>query len=235
MNGTKIVRIAAKHVGEAYILGALAPKNNAKWAGPWDCAEFVSWCLFQSAGVLYGCENNNADPASADAYTGYWQRDADAIGKKINVETAARTPGAAVLRLPSQNGYGHIVLSDGKGGTIEAHSSKKGVCRSTLDGRRWDTGILVPGIEYTEKPREIVVVPERHVLRVTSPRIENKTVRLVQKKLRERGFNPGATDGIFGPKTAAAVTGFQLSKRLLPDGEVGPVTAAALGISLADL
>ncbi len=232
MNGSDILRIAAKHIGEPYILGALAPKNNAKWKGPWDCAEFASWCVFQAAGILYGCEKNDADPAVADSYTGYWQRDADSLGKKISVEVAARTPGAAILRAPSPNAYGHIVFSDGKGGTIEAHSSKKGVCRSTLDGRRWDTGILVNGIAYEERPSEVVIEPEGIIFRITSPLMKRKAIRLVQQELKKRGFDPGGLDSVYGSKTAAAVTAFQLSKKLLPDGEVGPVTARALGVVL---
>lgn len=37
-------------------------------------------------------------------------------------------------------------------------------------------------------------------------------------------------DGVFGPKTEQAVIKFQKSKQLLPDGIVGPMTWAALGV-----
>jgi hypothetical protein len=47
----------------------LVPKNNANWHGPWDCAEFMSWIVFQGAGILYGCVDDNANPASVEAYT----------------------------------------------------------------------------------------------------------------------------------------------------------------------
>jgi len=232
MNGKKIIQIAGRYVGEDYILGTLVPKDNAKWKGPWDCAEFVSWCVFQASGILYGCENDQDKPSTANAYTGYWQRDAEKQGIKISIESAARTPGAAILRFPQPNAYGHIVLSDGKGGTIEAHSSKKGVIKSTVDGRRWDAGILVPGIEYEEQQGDGNVEEPSIIFRVVSPSISDKKVRLIQKELRTRGFDPGKLDGVYGPQTAAAVTAFQLSKKLLPDGEVGPVTAAALGLTL---
>jgi putative chitinase len=55
-------------------------------------------------------------------------------------------------------------------------------------------------------------------------------VARLQDVLRMRGFNPGATDGIFGGGTQAAVIAFQRSEGLLPDGIVGARTAAALGL-----
>lgn len=65
--------------------------------------------------------------------------------------------GLAVLRGPGPSGIGHIVLSDGMAGTVEAHSSADGVIQSKLAGRRWDMGILIPEINY--QPLNPVTVP----------------------------------------------------------------------------
>lgn len=51
----------------------------------------------------------------------------------------------------------------------------------------------------------------------------------LQYILQLRGFAPGAIDGDFGPKTAAAVIRFQKSKNLVQDGIVGPKTWTAMG------
>lgn len=229
--GNDLLVIAAPHVGEQYILGAHAPKNNANWRGPWDCAEFVSWCVFQAGEMLYGCHSNTAPPASADAYTGYWKRDAGTLGRKISVAEAARTPGAAILRVPQPGANGHVALSDGEGGTIEAMSASQGVRRHVVANRRWDMGILVPGISYESSGGGTHTNPTR-IFRLTSPFMRGDKVREIQTALKAAGIDPGPIDGIFGPKTEAAALGFQLAKGLVADGEVGPETAGALGIEL---
>jgi hypothetical protein len=53
-------------------------------------------------------------------------------------------------------------------------------------------------------------------------------VRSLQNKLRSAGFNPGRTDGIFGPRTERALRGYQRSMGLQADGIAGRRTNAAL-------
>jgi len=230
--GAAILQIALQHVGEKYILGIQVPKDNSNWKGPWDCAEFVSWSVFQAAGKLYGCDKDGGNPASADAFTGYWQRDSVNLGSIISLDEAARTPGAAVLRFPQVGASGHIVLSDGLGGTVEAHSPADGVIRSALAERRWDTAILVPGVMYSQGSAVALPLPSAIIYRLAQPMMTGDKVKAIQQALIGKGFAPGSPDGEFGPHTSAAVVAFQLSQGLTPDGEVGPQTAKALGIAL---
>jgi putative peptidoglycan binding protein len=232
--GRDILQLARGHLGERYVFGSIAPKNNPRWKGPWDCAELASWLVYQVSGELYGCLDNTSDPALADAWTGSWLRDAHSIGKAVSIGEAARTAGAAVLR--HSGAGGHIVISDGRGGTIEAHSTRRGVIKQSLSNRRWDTGVLVPGIVYSHRPGgPEVAEPTVVVFRLTEPWMEGAAVLEIQRALRAAGFDPGPLDGVFGPMTAAAVRSYQAARGLVPDGEVGPSTAKSLGVSLPRL
>ena len=56
-------------------------------------------------------------------------------------------------------------------------------------------------------------------------------VRALQQRLNELGAAPPlAVDGAFGERTHAAVVAFQTARGLAPDGVVGPLTRAALGL-----
>lgn len=225
--GFDLINLANQHLKETYILGAKVPMNNPNWRGPWDCAEFVSWCVYQLIGKLYGCHGNNEDPAHTEAYTGWWGRDAGTVLKRITVKEATNTPGAILLRLPHPGMIGHVVISDGKGGTVEAHGHADGVVNLEVAGRRWDMGILIPELQYNVAGN-INIAPPSGIYRLASPFMRGPEVLRIQQQLKAHGIDPGELDGEFGPKTAAAVYSFQARQGLLADGEVGPLTSAAL-------
>jgi len=224
---------ACRHLHEPYVLGASVPKNDANWKGPWDCAEFVSWLVYQEAGFLFGCTDDHANPAVADAYTGAWQRDSDTKGRRVGVETAAGIKGAVLLRYPpgTKKGTGHIVLADGQGGTVEAHSHIDGVIRGKVDDRWWDTGILVPGITYDESAPSYPWHPPATIYRLGGSAMNGAYVRQIQAVLAARSFYQGQDTGSFDQATADAVAAFQAANGLVPDGAVGPQTANALGLN----
>lgn len=230
--GAGMVEKARQHIGERYV-NVQVPKNNPDWKGPWDCAEFMSWLVYQEGGFLYGCVDNSANPATVEAYTGAWVTDSDKRGQRIAVEQAAATVGGIVLRFPPSPGkMGHIAICDGTGKTIEAKGSAYGVVQDVVHGRRWDTGVLVPGIYYEVSGSGITVQPAPTIFSTRTPYQNRETVRRIQETLMALGFNPGPIDGIYGNKTAAAVAAFQTARGLVIDGEVGPQTAAALGIQI---
>jgi len=231
--GIDLYNILTPHVGEVYLLGALVPKDNPNWRGPWDCAETIAWGIYQLTGKLYGCANNNGKPSTADAYTGFLDRDARKMGIIITVDQANRTPGAILLRVAADGQVGHAVVCDGKGGTIEAHSRKTGFIKSVVTGRRWSYGILVPWIEYEESAAPFKTVPPvSTIYRFKTPIMEGPVVVAIQTKLKALRFYKMAVDGKFGRGTFEAVRAYQDTNELNPDGEVGPKTAALLNIQI---
>jgi N-acetylmuramoyl-L-alanine amidase len=228
--GKELFEIIAAHVGEQYSFGAIAPKNQRDYVGPWDCAEIGSWGVYQLTNRLYGCYNNAGNPAGADAYSGYWIRDAKSIGTIISIEKAAKIPGAALLREEGNGIPGHVAFSSGEGDrTAEAHSTKTGVIFSHISGRRWDFAVLVPWIFYDD-PGIVtdgeIDGPHSTIYRYKHPLMQGKEIKVIQRALQI------PDDGIFGQGTFNAVRAFQLKKGLNPDGEVGPKTIKALGIDL---
>lgn len=225
--GDAIVALAKTLIGDRYVFGARVPMANAQWRGPWDCAEFVSWSVYQATGILFGVEPRH-NPVHADAFTGYWADQARAALAMIPVEQAARIAGACVLRIPQSGRVGHIVLSDGAGGTVEAHSSATGVIAHTLSGRRWDCGILVPGVHYCVAEDVVALTPPEPMLRYTVPMMHGKRIKALQTCLNTLGFAVGNVDGVFGPQMESAVQAFQEQAGLVADGEVGKATRKAL-------
>jgi len=225
-----VIRLADDHRGEVYFFGARAPLDSAGWKGPWDCAEFVSWVAFQTTGLVLGCVDNERNPSLANPYSGAWARDAAQSPRPIGIGQARATPAAVLVRKPGTNGIGHVAFSRGDGSTIEAHSAARGVTNDRVDGRRWDLAMLLPLVDYPPLSDEVYVPPSGIVLRLTSPPMRGTLVERVQQALADKGYDPGAVDGIFGPHTDAAVRAFQLVERLAADGEVGPRTMEALGL-----
>ncbi len=143
-DGQKILDLAVKHLGEAYVLGSVAPLNNGAYKGPWDCSEFATWCIYQISGKKVGYREGGGG-----AFTGYWQEDIATKCIVISKRDAKRTEGAILLKFPEDGKVGHIAFSDGNGRTVEAMNSKNGVTRGNVGPfRGWDVFLLVKGLTY---------------------------------------------------------------------------------------
>lgn len=57
--------------------------------------------------------------------------------------------------------------------------------------------------------------------------MDNYTLK-IQKALKAKGYNPGPSDGIMGPKTSRAIIAFKVDNGLRARDLVGPITAAIL-------
>lgn len=236
MTGKEIYDLAVTRVGCKYRLGAIVAKNDPNYFKEFDCAELCSWTVFQLGKFLYGCDTYDVSKAAkADAYTGYWYRDAKLKGIMIPVKQAIGTKGAILLRVGVDGTTGHILISDGKGGTVEAYSTKYGVIMSVTDNRRFDYGILLPGFTYDEARTDYVSEkPKGIVYRYTQPMMpKSDVVKRIQAALILAGYPiKGGPDGLFGRATENAVYDFQKNKGLTPDGEVYTATAAELKVKL---
>jgi hypothetical protein len=231
--GQEIVQTARKHKNEKYVLGSKAPLANKDWKGPWDCAEFVSWCAYQAYQIIYAVRP--ANPVSGESYSGWWFDDGKKVGIDIPVEQAIATEGAILVRKPNYSPnlkIGHVAISLGDGGTIEAKDKANGVLEvKGASNRPWSLGILLPGVKYKAGAAGAQSYKEpANLLYLDSPYMRGAKVKALQQALVAKGVFPGKVDSIFGPLTSAAVVSFQALEGLVPDGMVGDETRTALGL-----
>lgn len=94
------------------------------------------------------------------------------------------------------------------------------------------------------EPANVVQFPRRPKMglgliitefRIVSPGATGEYVKQLQQQLHAWGFTPGAFDGIYGPKTKAAVTELQKVLRVTADGIFGPNTVTAVTSDLSQL
>lgn len=91
-----------------------------------------------------------------------------------------------------------------------------------LDAGRPDTG----GTPLPPAPVPGPVVPEARPM--VRPGASGAAVVEMQDKLRAHGFDPGVSDGVYGPNTGRALVGFQAARGVVADGVCGPITWALL-------
>jgi hypothetical protein len=136
--GRELAKLLLTRIGQVYYFGAAVPKENFNWVGPWDCAEFVAWGIYQVSGRLVGCRAASAPNGIryANAYTGYFEQDLPGVAIEITAEEAADTLGAIALRSPHSHRTGHIAVSRGAGRSIEAYDTHHGVISTDFLGKR---------------------------------------------------------------------------------------------------
>jgi peptidoglycan hydrolase-like protein with peptidoglycan-binding domain len=152
-----------------------------------------------------------------------------APGKPASSTLREGDEGPAVRSLQQQLGrHGHDVAVDGRFGPAT---------RAALERFQRDRGLVVDGVagEKTfgalgDAPR---LDPRAAALRelpadtLLRPGARGEAVRRLQQRLNDHGAGV-VVDGVYGAKTAAAVTGFQAKHGLAQDGVAGPKTLGAL-------
>jgi len=87
-----------------------------------------------------------------------------------------------------------------------------------------------PGTGYAARRSALVRALQRDLARAGySSRDGSSRVRALQRRLAQAGYAPGPIDGLYGPRTQEAVSGFQAAHGLAVDGIAGAQTFAELG------
>lgn len=64
----------------------------------------------------------------------------------------------------------------------------------------------------------------------TTPSARREHVKATQQALKDKGHDPGAVDGVMGPKTQAALKDFQSKEGLKASGQLDAETMSKLGV-----
>lgn len=94
-----------------------------------------------------------------------------------------------------------------------------------------DRGLGVDGIVGPDTWRVLYEAGYRlgdRILHLRRPMLRGDDVGELQSRLNNLGFEAGKPDGIYGPETADAVSGFQRDRGLLEDGMAGPEVVTEL-------
>ena len=100
---------------------------------------------------------------------------------------------------------------------VIAFQGSIGITADGIVGR--STKAALAGAEHDDTSSSVLSVGAR-----------GDSVRTLQTALKDKGFDPGPADGVFGPMTLGAVLSFQKYQKLWVDGLVGPRTKASLGM-----
>jgi N-acetylmuramoyl-L-alanine amidase len=103
------------------------------------------------------------------------------------------------------------VFGEGTGAAVMAFQRAKGLDGDGIVGPDTWRALYEAGYRLGDR-----------ILFMRRPMIRGEDVAELQSRLNSLGFDSGKVDGIYGPKTEAAVTDFQANRYLAEDGRVGP-------------
>jgi peptidoglycan hydrolase-like protein with peptidoglycan-binding domain len=233
--------INAKNAGWGYVFGGQGQIYTKALAAKWAAARksgrgydyYVVQCSRWYGKTIVDCSGLIIQ-AYRSQIPNYGDKTANTIYSKSvqkgKLSTIPEIPGLCVWR------NGHIGVYIGNGKVIESGGTNIGVVLSKLtapaSNKKWTNWGKMADVDYSNTS----IPPEPDApsawlgryLKLTAPYLNGDDVAQVQLALKDKGFDPGTIDGVFGPYTERAVKAFQKAKNLEVDGIVGEKTTAAL-------
>ncbi len=114
------------------------------------------------------------------------------------------------------------------GRTREGHREFMSLIKQDLRYQLNDRYIFYTTVIYGQ---DLMKIPGGSLSQLLQDGSSGPIVKQLQQRLKDKGFNPGSIDGVFGLGTKEAVRAFQKTNGLKPDGVVGQQTWKALGLS----
>lgn len=125
---------------------------------------------------------------------------------------------------------GHVGYAIGNNQVIEARGTAYGVVQTDLFKREWKK-VARPDW-WSDLENKPVLKRE---LKLTDPCMRGDDVKEAQELLKEKGYDPGTIDGVFGKKTEQASKDFKRDNGLKYEtGTIGKKTAEKLGFIWED-
>lgn len=233
----KLLFIARGEIGVKEFPASSNNTKYGKWYGwngvPW-CGIFVSYCYYRSGSPLPPIQSSLGfaycpfavkyykrehryyqTPEPGDMMFFDWGKD----GVVDHVGIVESVAGNIITTIEGNTGNS----SENNGGQV--------MRRQRQLGAKYVHGFARPELKtvktaVTASDKIKIPYPNQHYF-LTSPWMRDNWVKTIQTALVSNAYKLD-TDGIFGPDTARAVTGFQLQKGLEPDGIVGRHTWNAL-------
>lgn len=243
-----VTRGVVLHIAEGYYQGTIAWQLNPKaevsshfiLGRGGECGQMVdtadkAWAQRAGNSEWLSIECEGFTPSNPLHRDGWERLTSQQIENAARILARAHTDYGVPLQLasgPADRGLGYHSM----GGTAWGHLDCPGPDiqgqRSTIVARAQ----ALVGAPVTSTPPYPLTFPPNYFGDINGPAnshggarpSDRANIRAIQDRLRAQGFNPGASDGIFGPRTIAAARGFQSSRRLQVDGRVGPQTWGAL-------
>jgi peptidoglycan hydrolase-like protein with peptidoglycan-binding domain len=233
--------VKAKNAGWGYVFGGQGQIYTRALAEKWAAAKksgrgydyYVVRCSRWFGKIIVDCSGLVIE-AYRSQIPKYGDKTANTIYSKSvqkgKLSSIPEIPGLCVWR------SGHIGIYIGNGKVIESGGSTVGVVLSKLNApatnKKWTNWGRMADVDYSNPSTPSEPDPPSawlgRYLRLAAPYLNGDDVAQVQMALRDKGYDPGTIDGIYGPYTERAVKAFQTANKLEVDGIVGEETTAAL-------